>query len=503
MLVIEKVVKLLDDFHYTIFIDYVRNHSKRSFYPQILAEAIKRDLEIEQDSDKLCEEVYEVSDDKTKKKFFQLAHHTFKLTSFLAKNYPNYLRHNVSRIQHFINIGELEKANQLIDMVLEIGGKIEDYQTELEVLQISVQQNILLEAHDKVLKLQKRIHEITDHQQVLNSLIFYNYKHLDPKKKATKEDIEHAKYFQQYFKHPSTAVQLISTYYYCNTFHFLRDKQFYAEEMLDTIKQLENNLIKYDYILLPYMTDYLHRTKFLKLYYIIHQANPENALDESTQLLKSSEDILFWNSYINITEIFALSIQSSYYSGSYLKSYRDNHYETIPDDVKESLQNLKQRCQRILNNPLLEEQFTIRYINLTTIYSLILLCGDENDLKEAVEKLEYLLLGYQQVAFHAYIDPIYSILIIAHVCLKNYSKVDEHYKRYRRSTKGKIVNSDNDLALHGFYYAAKWAETLRKQYAKKLDGVLETAQKRNVFSTIDTLLDMVEYLEIPITFGKN
>lgn len=502
MLVIEKVVKLLDDFHYEIFIDYVRNHSKRSFYPEILAVAIKRDLDIEQESDVLCEIVYEDNDEKTKKKFFQLAHHTFKLTSFLAKNYPNYLRHNVSRIQHFINIGELKKANQLIDMVLEIGGKIEDYQTELEVLQILVQQNILLEAHEKVLKLQLRIQEVTDNQQVLNSLIFYNYKHLDPKKKATKEDVEHAKYFQQFLEHPSTAVQLISAYYYCNAFHFLRDKQFYSEEMWETIQKLESNLMKYDYILLPYMTDYLHRTKFLKLSYIVHQADPETALDETTQLLKSSEDILFWNSFINITEIFALSIQSSYYSGSYLKSYRANHYETMPDDVKESLRRLKQRCQRILQNPLLEEQFTIRYINLTTIYSLILLCGNEEDLKEAAEKLEYLLLSYQQVAFHAYIDPIYSILIIAHVCLKNYTKVDEHYKRYRRSTKGKIVNPDNDLALHGFYYAAKWAETSRKQYSKKLDAVLETAQERNSSSTITTLLDVVEYFEIPITFGK-
>jgi hypothetical protein len=503
MLVIEKVVKLLDDFHYDIFIDYVRNHSKRSFYPEVLAVAIKRELEIEQDSDVLCELVYEANDEKTKKKFFQLAHHTFKLTSFLAKNYPNYLRHNVSRIQHFINIGELKKANQLIDMVLEIGGKVEDYQTELEILQISVQQNVLLEAHEKVLRLQIRIQELTDYQQVLNGLIFYNYKHLDPKKKATKEDVKHAKYFQQFLEHPSTAIQLISTYYYCNAFHFLRDEQFYSEEMLNTITKLENDLSKYDYIILPFMTDYLHRTKFLKLNYLVHQQEPIIAFRESTPMLESSEETLFWNSFINLNEMYALSIQSSYYSSLYLKNYREDFYESIPEDVKANLNDLKKRCLRILNNPLLEEQFTIRYINLTTVYALVLLCGDENDLKEAVEKLEYLLLGYQQVAFHAYIDPIYSILIIAHVCLKNYDKVDEHYKRYRRSTKGKIVNPDNDLALHGFYYAAKWAETNRKQYAKKLDSVLETAEERKSVSTIATLLDIVEYFEIPVTFVKN
>lgn len=503
MLVIEKVVKLLDDFHYEIFMDYVDNHSKRSFYPQVLASAIKRDLDIEQDSDDLCDRVYAATDEKTKKKFFQLAHHTFKLSSFLAKNYPNYLRHNISRIQFFINTGKLEQANQLIDMVLEISGKIEDYQTELEVLQILVQQNVLLEAHEKVLKLQARIQEITEYQQALNGLISYNYKHLDPKKKATKKDVEHANFFRQFLKHPSTAVQLISTYYYCNAFHFLRDEQFYSDEMFKTIKKLESDLTKYDYVILPYMTDYLHRAKFLKLKYLVHRLEPKVALNESTQLLKSSEETLFWNSFINLTEMYALSIQSSYYSSLYLKNYRKDFYDSIPDDVKLSLHDLKRRCQKILNNPLLEEQFTIRYINLTTVYSLILLCGNQDDLQEAVEKLEYLLSSYQQVAFHAYIDPIYSILIIAHVCLKNYDKVDEHYKRYRRSTKGKIVNPDNDLALHGFYYAAKWAETFRKQYARKLDSVLETAQERNSNSTIATLLDVVDYFEIPITFEKN
>ena len=498
MLVIEKVVKLLDDFHYEIFIDYVRNHSKRSFYPEILVNNIKRDLEIEQNSDDLCDAVYMEKDEKTKKKFFQLAHHTFKLTSFLAKNYPNYLRHNISLIQHFINKGQLNKANKLIEIVLEISQKIADYPTELEVLQILSQQHTLLESYDKALKYQGRILELLSYQRTINELISYFYTHLNPKSKASKEDIKHADYFQQFHGHPSSIVHLISTYYYCFTFYYLRSSQFYSPKMFKTLLKLESDLIKNNYIVFPYMIDCLRGVGFLKLHYLINEFGVGKVIAESNQLITNSEENLYWNSFVNFTEIFALAVQASYYAGLYMKNYREDYYQQLPTDVKLELNNLKRKCQSLLNNELLREKFTMRYINLSTIYALYLLCGTPKDLQKAIDVLENLLLSYQQVPFHAYIDSIYSILIIAHFCFKNFDKVDEHYKRYRRSTKGKVVNPENDLSLHGFYYASKWLETSRKQYAKKLSAILEATNQPNLKSTQAILIDVIEYFEISV-----
>ena len=81
MLLIEKVIKLLDDFHYGLFHEHVKNISKRSYYPLVLIEAIDRDFGMEQDSEKLCKAVYGDAAEKTKKKFFQLAFYNFNSIS--------------------------------------------------------------------------------------------------------------------------------------------------------------------------------------------------------------------------------------------------------------------------------------------------------------------------------------------------------------------------------------------------------------------------------------
>ena len=147
MLIIEKVVKLLDDFHYEVLKNHIRHHSKRSYYPQTLFEVIDRDLMKQQTSEELFAAVYEdeEADDANLKKLYQLAHHTFKLTSFLARNYPDYLHHNISRIQMLINTGELNQANTLAEILLEIVKKTEDHHTEIRLLQLLAQKEILLE----------------------------------------------------------------------------------------------------------------------------------------------------------------------------------------------------------------------------------------------------------------------------------------------------------------------------------------------------------------------
>ena len=58
------------------------------------------------ESDELCKLTYGDSEEKTKKKFLQLTHHTFKLSVFLSRNYPNYLKHNLQQIEILLSKGE-------------------------------------------------------------------------------------------------------------------------------------------------------------------------------------------------------------------------------------------------------------------------------------------------------------------------------------------------------------------------------------------------------------
>ena len=153
----------------------------------------------------------------------------------------------------------------------------------------------------------------------------------------------------------------------------------------------------------------------------------------------------------------------------------------------------------MLNNKLLQERYVVKYINLSTIYAGLLLLGSKEDIKECFNLLENLLLFYQQVPFHAYIDPIYLNMIMAGFCLKDFDKVERSYRRYKKSTTGKVVNPENDLALNGFYYAAKWLETERDQYVKKIIGVLEqTRGKSNLDSTRKMLTEVIQYYKIPM-----
>jgi hypothetical protein len=228
MLLIEKVIKLLDDFHYEAFRQYLKNVSKRSYYPLVLVDSIDRDLMVKQDPTKLCKEVYDETSDKARKKFNQLTHHTFKMTSFLAQNYPDYLLPNINRIQRLINTGKVKEALLIADLLLEVCLKVEDYQTERKLLQIQSQLNHLFESTYYSIKQQERMLEILGYETDFLAITNYYFKHLGSTPKLAKDEADkHADFFKQYLKHPITSIRLISTYYYYFTFYLTKDERFY------------------------------------------------------------------------------------------------------------------------------------------------------------------------------------------------------------------------------------------------------------------------------------
>lgn len=501
MLLIEKVVKLLDDFHYEAFRQHLKNVSKRSYYPLVLIDSIDRDLMTEQDVTKLCQEVYDETSDKTRKKFNQLTHHTFKMTSFLAQNYPDYLLPNINRIQRLINTGKIKEALLLADMLMEVCLKIEDYQTERKLLQIQSQLNHLFESTYFSIKQQERMLVILGYEQDFITITNYYFKHLDIKAKLKKEDTDkYADFFKQYLNHPITSIRLISTYYYCFTFYLTKDERFYHQDKFATIKQLELELRKYDYVIFPYLTNCLHVVKLLKVYFLMHKLDSKSLIKETENLLETKDTPLYLKTLINLPELFSLAIQSSHYLNNYMKGFRKDREEFITIEVAQKLSFLKQRCQSFLNNDFLEDRYTMRYINLIIIYSAYLICGDKKDIKEAVRSLESMMLTYQQVSFYPLLDTVYSILTVGYFCLSKFDKVEEVFKRYKKVTKNKVVIPENDQTIHGFYYTSKWLETKRKQYAQKFNLII---QNSNSNRSNKVLKELAQYFELPITLEKN
>ncbi len=502
MLLIEKVVKLLDDFHFDVFREYIRTLSTRSYYPLALIDVLSRDFEVEQDTDKLFKDVYgEVPvGEKDANKLWQLGYYTFKLTGFLARNYPNYLQHNLTLIQRLVNGGKLDKATRLAEMTLDVSEKIEDYDTTIKVLRFMAQREALLESHKEATGYYEKINELLRLRQDLNDISFFVYNQLKDKgKEKTANVAAMLEFLRQYQHSKSQVVQLMARLNVSYLLYLYRDPGFYEEKNFKELQAIEEALNKGDFIIFPHLHNLRPKLSFLKLNYSLRQLDSEKVLEEAVAILEQSDEDLFWNSFVNQPEINSISIQTSYLVSNFFTSYRTDHLELLPQEKKDQINFLKTRCKSLLENKLLQENYIVRYINVTTIFGGLLLLGTRKEIEESYELLENLLIFYQQVAFHAYIDPIYTNMIMAGFCLKDYEKVERSYRRYKKSTTGKVVNQENDLALHGFYYAAKWMETERDQYVKKLAAIIEQASgKSNLESTQKLLTDVVKYFNIPI-----
>jgi len=505
MLLIEKVIKLLDDFHFDTFHKHVKSLSVRSYYPLALIDVINRDLKESQSIEGLCRKVYDEYDEGTHKKFIQLAHHTFRLTSFLAKNYPNYLFHNISKVQLLINSGESEQGLLLLQMLSEVCAKVEDRNTELTAQQILAQHYILTEKRDQAIKCFERSRWCQIQKNAELDIIQYMHTHhaLRASNTISKNDLEeHLTFFAQYKDAESFYVRFLQkcvTYFFM---HLARDRKFYSKEVFEDILECEKEYEKCDYVVTPFLANYIHVLKFLKLNHFITVAAQEEVSKQIPDLLADGEELQFWESYFNMTEFSSIVILTNFFSKNYFQSYKENHLDELSQGVKDNLDFLKKRCETILEKPQIEEKFIIRYINLSTLYSLLLICGDEKDLKKATGILEGLLTNYQQIPFYGFSDSIYGTLALAYFCMEDFENVDRCYRRFKKNMKHKTVNVNNDFFIQGIFFITKWRETKRNQYLKKLEQLFQDSTFESLDKSKKQLSEIMNYFQIKIPLEK-
>lgn len=505
MLLIEKVIKLLDDFHFDIFHEHVKNLSVRSYYPLALIDVVNRDLVASQSIETLCKNIYNEYDEGTHKKFIQLAHYTFRLTSFLAKNYPDYLFHNISKVQLLINSGESEKGLLLLQILTEVCAKVEDRNTELIAQQILAQHYILTEKRDQAIKCFERSRWCQMQKNAEIDIIQYMHTHhaLRASNTISKDDLEeHLTFFAQYKDAESFYVRFLQkcvTYFFM---HLARDRRFYSDEIFKGILECEKEYEKYDYVVTPFLANYIHVLNFLKLNHFIQVAAQEEVSKQIPGLLANGEELQFWESYFNMTEFSSIVILTNFFSKNYFQSYKENHLDNLSQEVKDNLDFLKKRCETILAKPNIEEKFIIRYINLSTLYALLLICGDEKDIQKAIKILEGLLINYQQIPFYGFSDSIYTTLILAYFCIEDFEKVDKCYRRFKKNLKDKTVNSNNDFIIQGIFFITKWRETERNQYLKKLEQLFKDSNFSKLDKSKEQLNEIMNYFQISIFIEK-
>lgn len=504
MLLIEKFIKLLDDRHFEVFREHVKNLSIRSYYPLALIDVIDRDYKTEAETSRLYREVYGdlPAGENDKKKFFQLAHYTFRLSGYLAKNYPDYLSHNISRIQVLINQGERENAIALMNLTREVAEKTEDFDTEIKVLSILAQTESLLESDNESVKIYERIDQLLDLKKQLNKISLFAKQQLKTKGKEDKNfDLEgKLTELKEYAKSPGFCVQILARLNICYLLYLRRDPRFYLPETYKALTKIEEDLEKQQYIIFPFLHNVAPKMLYLKLSYSIKASEPEEVMREAEAIMDYSENELFWNSFINLPAINSIAIQSSYLVSSKFTTYREDHSEKMSPDLKQKIEVLIVQCEKILKNELLEEKFIQRYVSMTGIYAGLLLLTDKQGAEKSIETLENLLIFFQQVPFHTKLDNIYWVLIMAAFALQDFEKTESYYRRYKKSIRGKSVNSNNDTLIHCFYFASKYLDTKRGQYAKKMQTLLdEVRDQPNMKLTIKTFKEITDYFEIPVS----
>lgn len=495
MISIQKQICLLTDFHFKEFSEYLLNVN--ADLPHKLINTI-RGSKIVHESDELCSKIYGDSEEKTKKKFLQLTHHTFKLSVYLSRNYPNYLKHNLLLIEELLSKGNKNRANEIADWLNDVAEKIEDYTTLIELNKFLAQQCFITESKDAA-KYHKKIEEYAELEGIKNSIYLYLREHLFFKGKDSisklqaKKDLE---FFNQYVSHKSDAINILARYGKFYELSFLSHPDFFKPETAEELNILERDFLKNAHVCFHYLDDIYFKILGLKLQLTLNNENADQMFSEIKKMNSISSFLKYWQTYINIPEIFSLSIQASYFLSSYGFYFKTDYQTNLPNDVAEHIKYLKLKIEQELAKDIWDNgEYIIKLINLKCYYAAVLLSGNESDKNKSIKLIEDTLISYQQIPFQKFLDSMFIILIIGYFSTQQYEKVIVSYKRYKKITSEQIVVKENDLTIDAYYYAAQYLTNRRKQYIEKLKF---TYNECNNFEHVQKLIkEIVNYFSIP------
>jgi len=336
----------------------------------------------------------------------------------------------------------------------------------------------------------------------VNQIYLYMRQNLNFKGKSTLSDKEmeaHLSFYDKYRKSESLGIQLLSRFAYCQTLNYLNDERFYSNEILEEIDALTDDLEKNGFIIFSFSDDIQLNVDYLKLKLLIHKLDKDELQKEAATMIKRREQLRFWKNYVNTPEIIYLSIQASYYLTHYCYGYRRDYNENLPKEVKTQIAYYRSKCEEILAKPIWNEGLYVRFINLNNIYCGFLILGTREEIKKAVEKLESLLVNFQQIAFQRLYDALFATLMIGYFYLGDHEGIQECYKRYEKLTAGTSKNPENDVTIKAIYYASQWINTQRRQYVEKLHATYRKTQENEKLKHVETMIrDMIQYFEIPV-----
>jgi hypothetical protein len=499
LLTIQKFIFLLDDFHFAEFAGYLKTIN--ATLPLKLTAVIREALPEFDTHEVLCQKIYGVPDKSQKQNFNQLSSYTFKLSAYLALNYPAYLHPKLTDIQRLVNQGNYRDANFLAETLEDFAERVEDFQVQIGVLKFLSQQAFLVKDLVLCMRLNRKLETVL-HNEIRYIKVQTELRQdaIREKPLTEKEFADRKNYYRSYLDEPSHRIKIIACYaYLCCMVQ--NDARFFTKsEDLEILAVLEKEMRNHAYLIFPFMSDIEGQVGFLKLNSILYDPVAKETMEFYATLSAHYDSIKFWRSYLNMGALFLITVTATRLLTTYHCYIHRPDYEKIltPED-NQALQDLLDKCDKLIAKDYYEKKFEFGVRHLTMVHAALLIISGGNNIKKGIDELESLLIAYQQVNLKSSTDSIYLCLMVGYFSIKDYEKCVQTFKRYSKNSKGKSLFQPNDTKIYSYYYIAQWLLSHSKQYPAKLEAMLRRVSAAIQDEPPPTIMELIRYYKVPVS----
>jgi hypothetical protein len=493
LITIQKFVFLLSDFYYTEFTNHLA--AVNATLPLKLAKTIRQQLPAFHTHQELCTLIYGSFEKGPKQNFNQLAAYTFRLSNVLAQNYPDYLHHNVFKIQRLVNEGQGKEANFLAEILLEIAERTDDFQCQIFVLNFLSQQAFIARDHSTGLKLDAQLNEVVKREVLFTDIQLFTRKTL-AKVNLEKDELEAAKtYLLSAANNDIAAIRILARHSYLLVIYQFHLDAFEQPETAEIIEQLEKDLHNQSHVVFPYLLDLRSSLTFMKLNSTFQDLNSKESERELEALAQHYMAIKYWKTFVNTGQLHLIAIQCTRLFNLYeTRIYRSDYMAGIEEKDAKIIKDCLNRCKSFLQSGIDVTKYEAEVTNYRILYGVLLVLAGAKNIKTGSDELESVLANNQHLNLNTETDSIFMCLMLAYLALKDYHRCAKTFKRYIKSIAGKPVFEDNDFRIHAYYYLSQWLSNKNRKDLSELFSLIGNSQKT---SRQETISAMKSYFNLP------